>query len=63
MDDKQEKKFLEPITTTTTLWFILQAAAQGIIGWIAARYFSKWWISHIEKEKTNGVVKGVSQEE
>lgn len=56
---RKNKKFIETVAISATAWFVFKAALQGVIGWIAARFFAKWWLS---KEKPKDV-KNISQEE
>jgi hypothetical protein len=59
----KKKKIIETVAVTAAGSFFLKAALQGIIGWIAARFFAGWWEKHVEKKVTDEVVEGVSTEE
>lgn len=41
--DKNNKKIIETVVTSGTFVFVAQAALQGIVSWISAHIFSKFW--------------------
>jgi hypothetical protein len=53
----KRRSFLDSTLVVAASVFTLKVALQGIIGWIAARLFAKWW------KGKNGPDSGISSEE
>lgn len=61
-----KKDLLDPATQATIIgaaWFAAQAAAQGIIGFIAVRLFEPIWAWWTSKKEKSEECTGLSEEE
>jgi hypothetical protein len=55
----KRRSFIDSTLVVAAGVFGLKAAAQGIIGWLAARLFSKWW----NRKGENGTDSGLPSSE